>query len=268
MKIAGIHGVPRSGTSWLAQIVNSSRVVALRFQPLFSYTHKSQINGSSSLEEIEFFYEDITNTNDQFVLQKDKEIHKNYPTFFKERNPSHLVFKHVRYHHILENWMSKDQDIRFIGLIRNPLSVISSWYMAPREFNSKWDIFDEWYLAEKKNDGKQEEFYGVSKWIDVASLFTTLHCRYPDRFLLVKYSNLHDETYDTAKSVFDFLDLPFEKSTQDFICKSKSQPTNNDPNSVFRNNHSDQQWKKNLPNKVIDLIVKEVSDAGFSEYLE
>ena len=37
MKNVAIFGVPRSGTSWLGQIFNSSPMVAYRFQPLFSY---------------------------------------------------------------------------------------------------------------------------------------------------------------------------------------------------------------------------------------
>ena len=35
--IVGVHGVPRSGTSWLGQILNASKKVNFKFQPLFSY---------------------------------------------------------------------------------------------------------------------------------------------------------------------------------------------------------------------------------------
>ena len=35
-----IHGVPRSGTSWIGEIINSSPNVLYKFQPLFSYALK------------------------------------------------------------------------------------------------------------------------------------------------------------------------------------------------------------------------------------
>ena len=58
-RIISINGVPRSGTSWLGQIINSSPDVAFRFQPLFSYTHKGALREDSSVMEIMKFYGDI-----------------------------------------------------------------------------------------------------------------------------------------------------------------------------------------------------------------
>ena len=44
MKRIAIHSVPRSGSSWLGQILNSSLKVCFRFQPLFSYAFKDYLN--------------------------------------------------------------------------------------------------------------------------------------------------------------------------------------------------------------------------------
>ena len=66
-KIA-IFGVPRSGTTWLSQILNSHPDVALRFQPLFSYGHKGSLCEYSSVEEIRIFFEEIFCTQDAFTL--------------------------------------------------------------------------------------------------------------------------------------------------------------------------------------------------------
>jgi len=72
MENAAIFGVPRSGTSWLGQIFNSSPNVAYRFQPLFSYAFKSRLNEHSTADDIENFSRDILNTSDEFVTQKKK----------------------------------------------------------------------------------------------------------------------------------------------------------------------------------------------------
>jgi len=90
-KIA-IFGVPRSGTTWLCQILNSHPDVALRFQPLFSYGHKGSLTASSSAEEIRAFFEEILWTQDAFALMA-TERQKNYPAFQKAVTPTHIVFK-------------------------------------------------------------------------------------------------------------------------------------------------------------------------------
>lgn len=52
IKPIAIFGVPRSGTSWLGQLFNSSERVAYRYQPLFSYAFKGRLNENSTLDEI------------------------------------------------------------------------------------------------------------------------------------------------------------------------------------------------------------------------
>ena len=59
MKRIAIHSVPRSGSSWLGQILNSSPKVCFRFQPLFSYAFKDYLNEKSSQEDIMTFFEQI-----------------------------------------------------------------------------------------------------------------------------------------------------------------------------------------------------------------
>lgn len=86
--ILGIHGVPRSGTSWLAQIFNASSVVALRFQPLFSYSFKDRIDLNSSTEQINLFFQQIWASDHPFINMKDPKIHKGYPEFLSQR---HLI---------------------------------------------------------------------------------------------------------------------------------------------------------------------------------
>ena len=52
-KIIGVFGVPRSGTSWLGQIFNSSEETSFFYQPMFTETFRDKINARSSKEEIE-----------------------------------------------------------------------------------------------------------------------------------------------------------------------------------------------------------------------
>ena len=69
-RIVAIHGAPRSGTSWLGQLFNSSENVAYRYQPLFSYAFKQRLTSTSTRREIELFFDDLLFTEDDFVLQR------------------------------------------------------------------------------------------------------------------------------------------------------------------------------------------------------
>jgi hypothetical protein len=133
-EIVSIFGVPRSGTSWLGQIFNSSPYVAYRFQPLFSYTFKGRLNEESAKEEINSFYDDIYNTDDEFVLQY-KNISGNKNIIFPKKQFSHLITKEVHFLNIIENLLKQTDRLKIIGIIRNPFSVISSWIKTPKEFS-------------------------------------------------------------------------------------------------------------------------------------
>ena len=151
MKKIAIHSAPRSGSTWLGSIFDSNPNVAFRFQPLFSYTHKSQLGNNSTAAEINKFFKDILNTNDDFVLQNKTKSDKAIPSFPK-KEITHIVYKEVRYHHILENLLEKENKIKVIGLIRNPLAVISSWLNANKEFRKDlgWEELKEWRYAKKR----------------------------------------------------------------------------------------------------------------------
>ena len=84
MNKVAIFGVPRSGTSWLGQIFNGHPDVCMRNQPLFSYEHKGRLNETSSEFDINCFFEEIYNSQDNFVLMT-SDAQKNYPNFIKSK---------------------------------------------------------------------------------------------------------------------------------------------------------------------------------------
>ncbi len=153
MKKIAIHSVPRSGSSWIGQIFNSSPTVNFKFQPLFSYAFKSALNEKSSKNEIDTFFKDISQSDDDFLIQQDKIDNGNYPKFKKNNLFTHIAYKEVRYHNIQENMLKINSDIIVIGIVRNPYAVINSFLKAPREFRKdlNWNELDEWQYANKKN---------------------------------------------------------------------------------------------------------------------
>ena len=253
IKIA-IHSVPRSGSSWLGSIFDSSPKVAYRFQPLFSFTHKNQLNENSTFEDINIFFRDIFLTKDHFVLQKKEKENKKIPSFDK-KNISHIVYKEVRYHHILENLLDEDLEVKIIGLIRNPFSVISSWLKAPKEFKKElgWKVEEEWRNAPNKNLDKPEEFNGYEKWKEIAFLFLKLQKLYPERFYLLSYEDLLTNRVAEVKKLFKFSGIDYTIQTAQFLNNS-SMVNHKDAYSIFKVKTSDTNWKQELPSYITEEI--------------
>jgi hypothetical protein len=261
-----IHGVPRSGTSWLGQIFNSSPSVAFRFQPLFSYAFKGRLNADSSNNDINEFLRDIYHTRDEFVLQTKNISGNKEVAFTKDETLSHLVMKEVRYHHILENLLRNFPGIKLIGIVRNPCASLNSWLRAPKEFNPEWDVLGEWRSAPSKNQGKPEEFNGFEKWKELSGMFLRFSNEYPDNFRLVQYEHLNDDTVNVVKRLFEFAELPFTKATSDFIDKSTNTESN-DAYSVFRKSQVTDSWRGQLNPVIAEAIVEELRGTPLMQFL-
>src|SRR5690606_6469057 len=189
-QVIAIHGAPRSGTSWLGQVFNSHPQVQYRYQPLFSYAFKGRVGAHSSRQEFLDLFADLATTEDDFVLQRGKAALAGYQMSFPKAEPTHLVYKEVRYHGVLERMLDEVSEARLVAIVRDPRDVIGSWLKAPREFQPGWNIANEWRDALSKNAGKEENWYGFSRWKELARLFDSLAGRHPDRVLVVRYEEL------------------------------------------------------------------------------
>src|SRR5688572_30801293 len=130
--ITAIHGVPRSGTSWLGQIFNSNPAVTFRFQPFFAYKFRDRLSTESSVENIELYFQELFDSDDYFVNMQDPDLHKNYPKFAKNQESPNLVFKNVHFHYLLPTLLNNNKQIKLILIVRNPLAVMYSWVRSPR----------------------------------------------------------------------------------------------------------------------------------------
>ena len=265
MRTVGVFGPPRSGTSWLAHIFNSHPNVTLRFQPLFSYGHKNALDETSSLAKIKTFFDDVLKSQDDFVLMR-TDFHKNYPTFSNKLNLTHLVTKEVSHLNIIENLMAKDRDLQVVGLIRNPLATLASWMTAPREFAQDWNISEEWRDAPKKNRGEPAQYYGYLKWKSAALSFLELEACYSDRFKLVEYSSLKNDTFNCVSQLFKFCDLAVTAQTIRFIEATKSRH-DSDPYSVFRSDADDDRWHEVLPMNIAREIEDDLDGTALERFL-
>ena len=266
MKKIAIHSVPRSGSSWLGEIINSSPNVSYAFQPLFSYAFKAELDENSSVQEIENFYNRISKTTDAFVKQTDDRASGKKPTFSKTDKIEAIAYKEVRYHYVIENLIKKDPHIKVIGLVRSPVAVINSWFNAPREFRKDlgWNLQEELAKANKKNQGKQEEYFGLNKWVETTLLFEYLQETYPNNFYLLKYEDLCRNTVDEVKRLYSFVGLEYGEQTQQFLTDKKEVEGTY---SVIKNKSEAQLTKVELPDDITKTITRIISKNNLTQYL-
>jgi hypothetical protein len=253
MEYVALFGVPRSGTSWIGQIFNSSPKVAYRYQPIFAYSFNGFIDTHSSSKDITQFYQKLLTTNDPFVCQL-RNISGNETPQFAKQEITHLVWKEVRYLNIIKILIQRSAT-RVIGIVRHPCGVINSWVNAPREFKSSWDILEEWRFADKKNSG-EHEFYGYERWLKATNLFLNLENNYPDQFKIIVYEDLINNLFPKIKLLFEYAGLEVTEQTEEFLFRSTS-VTSNDPYGVYKKNKSGYEWKNQLNATIIENILKD-----------
>lgn len=258
-RIVALYGVPRSGTSWLGQILDSSSNTAYRFQPLFSYQFKNRIKVEDTKEEIEKFFSDLYNEKNNEFLNQTKEREEGICPKFKKNNSESdiLVYKEVRYLYTIPLLLDKMPNIKIIGIVRNPYDVLESWINAPSEFKKEWNIEEEWYFGQNKNEYKPENYYGYSKWKECMKMFKEMQKKYPKKFFLIQYEKLYKNAEKTVREIFDFCEIPFDKQTVDFIYESQNKTVAN-AYGVYRKKDGGKLGKRKLPNKIKEMIYRDL----------
>lgn len=265
-RIISIHGVPRSGTSWLGQILDSSPKVRYKFQPLFSYAFKNYINLESTKNELMTYYTQLYNYEDDFLDQRDKKIKGVYPEFeIKNDIPDILVTKMVRYHYLIPHLLYKLDNIKIIGIVRHPCGVLNSWKNAPKEFLDDWDFKEEWRFAQSMNKFNPEQYYGFNKWKETSKLFLEMKKNYPDKIYIIQYEDLVNNPIKISKKLFNFMELNWNKQTENFIHNSTSITQKNEY-SVYKGKKDTKKWEKSLDKNIINTIATELKNTVLEKF--
>jgi Sulfotransferase family len=263
-QLVGIHGAPRSGTSWLGQLFNSHEQVAYRFQPFFSYAFRGRIRASSDPVEICRLFDDLYETHDPFVIRSgDGTLTRELPEFEKV-SPTHMVYKEVRFHDLMEPVLTAIPHAKLIGIVRDPLQVIESWIAAPREFKPEWSVTIEWRNAQSKNAGLPENWYGFERWKALAQLFLELEKRFPDRFTIVRYADLVNDTVGRIETLFRFIGLSPTNQTIGFIRDSTSRD-DGDPYGVYRARRGERH--RHLPDEIREAVCRDLTDSDLTRFM-
>lgn len=250
MKIISLHGVPRSGTTWIQSIFESHPNIKTIYQPLFSYTFKNKITNESIKEDWDEFIKGMLETEDDFCNMKSNYHTNNGKTDiirYEKEEIKNLFMKNVHHHNLIEKFIELEKDIKIICLIRNLNSVIYS------QMSAKHEGLIDWLDGKDKNQNKPENYFGLNKWIEFKNNCLRLKEKYPNNITIINYEDLVNNTSVEINKILNFCNINNHKNIKDVIIKNKSKNNSYDY-CVFKNENTIEKWKGKLDNKIINYI--------------
>jgi hypothetical protein len=187
------------------------------------------------------------------------------PEFFKNPEPSVLLIKSNRFHHLTEGILRKCENVRFISIVRHPCAAIHSWLSNPVEFPVGQAPYKQWRsgTCRKTDIG---EFWGFGDWKMITSLHLKLAREWPERFLLERYENILKTPVERTKALFAKLGLEITQSTTDFIAASQGYHDTH-RQSVYKDPSKLNDWKTNLDKNIADQIYQELKNTELAVFL-
>lgn len=265
-KVIAIFGMPRSGTSFLGQVLDSSPEIAYRLEPLFSYKLKNMVDENSSKEEfIDFFNKAFDSDEDVFMNQVEKREKGHYPVF-TEKQPLYLGFKTTRFHQLLPTLLKyfNENELKVISLVRHPAGAIYSWINHPKEFPQELNYKDEWKSGKCRKTAK-EEFWGFDDWKDVMKQHIELEKQYSN-FKIFQYESIIYNLEEEIKNLFSFIGLKYTEQTIKFLKESQSKNID-DPYAVYKDKSVTSKWKKLLDLDIQEEIIKDIKNSELERFL-
>jgi hypothetical protein len=263
-----LNGMPRSGTSWLSQIIDSSPEVTYRVTPLFAYENKGRINESSSKEDWLALLRDSFKTDNEYMTVRRQRERGLFPRFGKRGGPPNVfAIKFDRFHNLMPSLLKlfEDEGIRFVFIVRHPCGAINSWLRAPREFPSDADPMENWRSGAVKKMEYGDHF-GFDDWCSVTRMHVEMVERYPQNCMLMRYEALVDGAVAETRRIFDFLDLEWTDQTEDFVRASQS-AQNDDPYAVYKLPDVKDHWRETLDRRIVQQIEAELIGSDLEPFL-
>lgn len=265
-EILALMGMPRSGTSWLSQIFDSSPDVRFRLSPLFSYQFKNRLNEESIHEEWLNVLQGAYSSENEFMSQSHRRRDRQYPTFAqKAEKPRLLVLKDTRFHNLSPRLLELFENSRIVAIVRHPCGAIHSWLNAPREFPKVADPIAEWRNGSCRKTG-YGEFWGFEDWKWTTRLYMELQRKFAERCLVVRYENLVREPMVGARRMFQFAGIEMTQQTVQFLhdCHSRHDVSEY---AVFKDPAVAEAWRSRLQPEIRMAIESELAGTDMEEFL-
>lgn len=259
-------GMPRSGTTWLSQIFESSPDVVVRLSPPYSYDYRHRIGIGSDTDEWRTTLRGVIDTEDKFLTQNWRRETGELPEFGQDKaDAERLAIKDTRFHALYEAGMEALPGARTVYIVRNPGAALWSWRNC-KEFPAGAEFREQWRTgACRKHDG-DGEYWGFTDWLRLTTAYQQRAQAEPDRYLVVRYEDLVTHAMPTVERMFAFCELAVRTETIEFLGASQSSYDPR-PYSVFKGRTLRDDWRHELPEDIYAAIEAETTTAGLGGML-
>ena len=265
--IVWITGMPRSGTTWLSQILYSHPDIRLKFCPLFSYEFKNLLDENSTPEQWRDLMQKVYLTKSKYLDQEYLRQKGLIPSFpLREETPSVLAIKSTRFHNLTKGLIEKCPEIKWVALVRNPCASIHSWLSNPFEFPSGATPQKEWRNGFCRKNGPGE-FWGFEDWKAVTSMFLELENSYPNIFRIFTYESFVRSAQKTTQLLFSWIGLDYNEQTETFLVDSQKTLIDH-KRSVFKTPEVTERWRHQLDPEIKSTIIEELAGTPIADFLD
>lgn len=260
-------GMPRSGTTWLSQILESSPHCIVRLSPNYSYPLKNRLTVTSTAADWAAVFDEAIATHDAFMTQNWRRETRELPLFPSKSvdELKRLVLKDTRFHDLYLEGMTVFPAAKTVYIVRHPAAALWSWRSC-KEFPEGADFRREWRTGECRKREGPGEYWGFDDWKSLTQLYCDLASRHPHRYLIVRYENFVSQALREAEQLFHFAEVPMSPAIEEFVRHSQSLHDER-PYAVFKRPTVRDAWKRDFPADILAEIDRDLAGTPLEAFL-
>ncbi len=257
-------GMPRSGTTWLSQIFESSPDFLVRLSPNYSHPLKNQLDLHTSRDDWMSHLAAAAESDDPFMTQNWRRDTGELTTFASaEATARYLAIKDTRFHDLYQRAMEELDGAKLIYVVRHPAGVINSWWRS-EEFPPDADLGEEWRDGSCRKQGPGE-YWGFSDWCTITERYLDLEEAAPDRYRVFRYEDLVRDRVGIGTGLFAFVGCELQASTSAFLEESKARHDSR-TYSVFKDPSVADRWRSELPVEISEAIQSDLAGTRLARF--
>ena len=259
-------GMPRSGTTWLSQIFESSPDFVVRLSPNYSYTLKNQLDLGASRNDWSAQLSAALVTSDPFMTQNWRRETGELETFPSRPlwTVGRLAIKDTRFHSLYQRAMELFDEAQLIYLVRHPAGAINSWWRS-KEFPDEAGIASEWRSGACRKKEGPGEYWGFDDWCSLTDRYLHLARQAPSRYRVCQYEILVRNPERVATELFAFAGYDLCPTTREFLLDSQSRHDDR-TYSVFKDPSVVDRWRSELPEAIQETIRIELAETPLARF--